>query len=50
MENSYIRSFHSRNISTILLGENVKSLITADDIYHLPDLILSMDRVKGFLL
>lgn len=50
MENSYIRSFYSRNISTILLGENVKSLITADDIYRLPGLILSMDRVKGFLL
>ncbi len=45
-----LQAFHSRNISTILLGENVKSLITADDIYRLPDLILSMDRVKGFLL
>ena len=45
-----LKSFHLRNISTILLGENIRSMLTADDIYSLPDLMLSLERAKGFLL
>ncbi|MDQ0257853.1 hypothetical protein J2S74_005316 [Evansella vedderi] len=45
-----LQAFHLKNISTILMGENVSRMITAEGIYSLPDLILSLERVKGFLL
>lgn len=45
-----ILEFHSKNISTILLGENIRNLLTLEDIYYLPDLILTLERAKAFLL
>jgi predicted amidophosphoribosyltransferase len=45
-----IPEFHLRNISTILLGENLSTIISANDIYNLPDLILTFERAKAFLL
>ncbi len=45
-----IPEYHLKNISTILLTENVKDSFTIDDIYRLPDLILTLGRARAFLL